>query len=55
MSPDRVDKRVNALEALTDRRIEALTERILVLEKENARLTVLVDALRAERPSRTSR
>jgi hypothetical protein len=46
MSPERVDKRVDALEAQTDKRIEALTERILSLEKEQARLEVLLDVLR---------
>ena len=49
MSPERVDKRVDALEAHTDKRIKALNERILSLEKEQARLEVLLFVLREAR------
>ena len=54
MSPERVDKRVDTLEAQTHKRIEALTERILSLEKEQARLEVLLDVLRGASSRRTS-
>ena len=47
---DHVDKRLGALESHTDKRVEALTERILSLEKEQARLEVLLEALRVARP-----
>lgn len=54
-SSERVDKRVEALEARTDKRIEALTERILSLEKEQARLEVLIDIRYGARSRRASR
>ena len=55
MSPERVDKRIDTLEAQTHKRIEALTERILSLEKEQARLEGLLDVLRGASSRRTSR
>ena len=58
MSPERsrplndpVDRRLDALEAKTGGHVEALTKRILYLEKEQARLAVLLDALRARPPA----